>query len=250
MDDLNYVGPWKEVINAYDELIKTTYNMGMDLQPKKCKLLWPGKEPPLELTKELDARGISLAMEFSETLGAVIGINHKLMSDWAHNHVIETHGPLFTTLQNDAMSVQVAMIILRLCGVPRLNYLTRVMAPGTIRRAAREFDNMVLDAATRKLRLPKTLKTGAKLSLTLPCREGGFGLRSLARVSPAAYWSSNCQMAPLLAEIPRVKNFDTSVPFMASLRDAHKSLYVAGACKNKDVLLSNPLNYGVRIGMV
>src|SRR5690349_19876846 len=93
------------------------------------------------------------------------------------------------------------MAILRLSTVPKMNYLTRTMRPDVLRSAAEQFDRSVLDTARNKLRLPDSSTDEAKLSLTLPIREGGFGLRSMTRVSPAAYWSALAQAAPeLLAD--------------------------------------------------
>ena len=51
----------------------------------------------------------------------------------------------------------------------------------------------------------QTLPNEARISLTLPIRSGGFGLRSTVRTSPAAYWSALAQAAPeLLADAKAV----------------------------------------------
>lgn len=80
-------------------------------------------------------------------------------------------------------------------------------------KAAAHFDSKVIDPAVTKLRLPHNLLSGARLSLTLPIRFGGFGLRSTVRVSNAAYWSGLAQAAPDILAATR------NLPAPASVAD-------------------------------
>ena len=79
------------------------------------------------------------------------------------------------------------MSILRLSAIPKMGYLLRTLKPPIVAKAAALFDAKFLETATTKLRIPH-LSSGA-LTLTLPIRLGGFGLRSIVRTSHAAYWS-------------------------------------------------------------
>ena len=73
------------------------------------------------------------------------------------------------------------MLLLRLCMLPRLSYLARVVSPGTLAPRAKDFDNTVI---REKLGLPPSLDNVALLPLSLPIRLGGFGFRSVRLASP------------------------------------------------------------------
>ena len=91
------------------------------------------------------------------------------------------------------------MLLLRLCMIPCLSYLARVL-PGTLAPHAKEFDNMVIRTASEKLGLPPSLDNVALLPLSLPIRLGGFGFRSVRLASPAAYWASFARSVPNILE--------------------------------------------------
>ena len=80
-----------------------------------------------------------------------------------------------------------------------MNYLTRVVRPDLLRPACEYFDKKVFETASTKLDLPSIVTNEAYTLLTQPIRLGGFGLRPMVNVSPAALWSSFCQAAPDIA---------------------------------------------------
>ena len=51
--------------------------------------------------------------------------------------------PLFRRLQSPSLPVQHAMVLLRQCGVPKLNHLLRSIAPSCMGQLAQEFDREV-----------------------------------------------------------------------------------------------------------
>ena len=78
--------------------------------------------------------------------------------------------------------------------------MTRVR-PDLLRPACEYFDKKVFETALTKLGLPSIVTNEAYTLLTQPIRQGGFGLRRMVSVSPAAYWSSFCQAAPDIAAL-------------------------------------------------
>ena len=78
-----------------------------------------------------------------------------------------------------------------------MGYLARVVSPRILDSHATAFDNTVMRTASEKLGLPLAPNDVA-LPLTLPIRLGGFGLRSVRLVSPAAYWASLARAAPFI----------------------------------------------------
>jgi len=228
MDDLNFIGQWKDVMTAYDQLLAQVKDKGMDLCPNKCRLLWTDGDPPPDVVAAIQKRGIYMDRGFTTTLGTTIGLDRDGMSKCILDQIRDVHQPLFAARPNEGLSVQAAMAILRQSGVPRLNYLSRVLAPEILHSGAVEFDRLVLASAASKLRIPFPLNNGATLTLQLPIREGGFGLRSMVRTSPAAWWCGLTQAAPWLTTKPKVATFDLSVPFIASLRNAHQEIMKSG----------------------
>jgi hypothetical protein len=86
------------------------------------------------------------------------------------------------------------MLLLRMCGIPRMNYLTRTVRPSALVSAARHFDNAVRETALLKLKL-NTLpdveqQSDAYNQLTLPIRLGGSGLTVMSDIMHTAYISS------------------------------------------------------------
>ncbi len=84
--------------------------------------------------------------------------------------------------------VQTRILLLMFCCVTRLTYWTRAVPPNLVADAAEEFDRRILDAFSSNLRFD--LNEPQQKQAQLPRRNGGFGLDSAARGSPAAYAAS------------------------------------------------------------
>ena len=208
MDDFYLEGPYGGVLQAFDRYSTAeSKKVGLSLRSEKCIAFWVHQaDPPQPLLDGLKNRGIRLVRDTLECLGTVIGLNHAAMSQWAYDRITSpSHLQLFSTLLNPSLPVQAAMAILRLCAIPRMSYLSRTLKPAIVTKAGAYFDSKVFDTASTKLRLPSNLTPGARLSLTLPIRLGGFGLRSVVRTSYASYWSGLAQAAPdILSRIRRL----------------------------------------------
>ena len=83
----------------------------------------------------------------------------------------------FTALQHESMPIPVADRLLRLCGVPRLNYLARVGLLGEYEDALLFFDEKVSDAAQAQAGLPPD-PTAATSQQSAPLRNAGFAFRT------------------------------------------------------------------------
>ena len=103
----------------------------------------------------------------------------------------------FARLQLDEMKVQSSMLILRQCGVPKMNYALRCTPPPCIAVQAAAFDELVLRTAKAKLLLhdDETDRQPTVERLRAPLRHGGFGLTSALLTSPAAFLGSLAAVA-------------------------------------------------------
>ena len=196
-------GPPKDVLKALASLRAEAKACGLDLVLAKCKALWSRQTaPPPEVVAQVLQSGLTLVYGTTDSLGALVGHDDVAIRKWALEKAM-SHDQLFAALLHPAMPVQHAMAILRFCAIPRMNYLTRVIRPDLLRPACEYFDKKVFETALTKLGLPSIVTDAAYTLLTQPIRLGGFGLRRMASVSPAAYWSSFSQAAPDIVSLVR-----------------------------------------------
>ena len=104
------------------------------------------------------------------------------------------------------MPVQIASQLLRVCGLPRLSYLTRTVYPSLLQSSAARFDRMSLDCYRTVHELTdKSRPTGrdaelsqeqVELQISLPIADGGMGMRPTTRITHAAYFSSATSVLP------------------------------------------------------
>ena len=86
-------------------------------------------------------------------------------------------------------AVQVAALLLRVCGAGKVTHLLRSNPPATVVSAASRFDKALLEAYVALAALdPLTTEQAAQCQL--PVRDGGRGLRSQAQLAPAAWVGS------------------------------------------------------------
>ena len=173
------------------------------MRRNKCGILWPHSSPvPELLTAEAATRGIAIHLGAMPTLGAIVGFDAAWISQWL-NTKVQKQKPLFDLLQRAELPAQVALLLLRLSAVPSMGYLMQVTPPPLLAQHAQHFDGLVLETAIQRLGLPQPLSDKATLTLHMPIRIGGFGLRSAVRTSPAAYYSAVARTAPdILDTVP------------------------------------------------
>ena len=101
--------------------------------------------------------------------------------------------------------------------VPRMNYWCRTTSPTSLLPAAKYFDQLVLDTFTQRLNL-NSIPDVARYQLSMPVRDGGFGLTSMVIVSPAAWYSgflqAFCKISPMIASVDDLKE---EIPFVQTL---------------------------------
>ena len=113
--------------------------------------------PPLlrSMSATLAEHDVQVPEQWVEVVGAVIGRDDDAIRAGvaATLNVDEGTAAFFPRLQLDTLSVQSAMLILRQCGVPKMNYALRCMPPPCVEQQATTFDELVMDAARSKLLL-------------------------------------------------------------------------------------------------
>ena len=134
-------------------------------------------------------------------------------------------------------AVQVAALLLRLCGAGKLTHLLRSNPPTRTTGAARAYDEALLTAYA-KLAALDPLTESQQEQCQLPLRSGGRGLRSQERLAPAAWVGSWAQcLSEVLARsgVDSLEDLETSeLPLARACREALAALPAATANDRHD----------------
>ena len=152
----------------------------------------------------LSANNIQLHHQWVGVVGAVVGRDDAAIRAGICEVLAGAgnHNAFLRRLQLDDMPLHSALMLLRVCLVPAMNYYLRCIAPACIENEAQCFDRRVLKAAMDKLGVDDNEVGGEKEEsvtalLQRKLRDGGAALVPAARTSPAAFLGS---LATCLAE--------------------------------------------------
>jgi len=205
IDDLHIVGQPAEVIKAFTAVQSLMPEVGLQFNTKKSQLAYfhndtaPLHRSTLDLLAKHD---ISPREQFMEVMGAVVGRDEEAVKEGMREVLGPSHhSTFFSRLLSNVLPIQHAMLILRQCAVPQLNYVMRCVPPPCIADEAAQFDEMTIRTALDKLTITEQERTPEQTRiLQAKLNRGGFGLTSAVSTSPAAYLGS-------LAAIADVKVF-------------------------------------------
>lgn len=191
LDDFNIMAEYTTALAAYDRFAARCRTESVRLNVAKSRVLWPHTAaPPPALERMCTDRGLTLVLGCMEVLGAWVGVLGARVQA-AVVSAAEEHKQLFDALANRNMPAQLSMLILRMCGQPRMNYLSRVTPPRVGREGMERFDAMVVGCVRARLALPAIDSTSKALHiLSMPIRTGGCGLRRYSLIMHAAYLAS------------------------------------------------------------
>ncbi len=134
-------------------------------------------------------------------------------------------------------AVQVAALLLRLCGCGKVTHLLRCAPPTTTRAAARAYDAALLKNYEELAELDP-LTAAQALQCQLPLRLGGRGLRSQEQLAPAAWAASWAQCVAEVLErtcLDDLEDLETcELPLARACREARAELPEAPPAQNND----------------
>ena len=206
LDDLTLVGPLPQVMQAYDRIKQLAAGYHLNLRSDKCQVFVPPQLSDAAALAAIHAACAERALQHNthiEALGVMFGTDNDVRSH--ASDVVSSHERFFAALTHPSMPVQIGFSILRHCGIPRLGFLSRTVPPKLFDAAARQFDQMArdcfdhmmqIDAVSRGLLAPLLTEQQVATRLSLPLRMGGMGMRPVARISHAAYFSSLATVMP------------------------------------------------------
>src|SRR3984957_10597861 len=193
IDDVNIVGAPESVIKAFDVLLSELNKVDLECNMNKTKFIFFHDQCKLNssVIEYLNNHHIEVKEDTAVVLGAVIGKNGEHIKEGLRRHMKDMK--LFLQrLTNPHMSVQAGMMMLRKCGIPKLNYLLRCTPPSAIEEMAMQMDEDILDTVKVMLDLTQQERHNEDVIdlLQAPLCYGGFGLQSALKKSPLAYIAS------------------------------------------------------------
>jgi len=221
IDDFNFACRPRNTSTILDRLNSLLPSLGLELAPAKCNILWPNDTtpPPTSVSNLASHYGYKLHIGVLPTLGSAIGLSAPLLQSFAAR-TLAKHQLILTTLAHAAMPAQHAFAILRLCLASTPNFLLRTLPPTIVSAGCRVFDQALQSTALAKLQVdPASVPALARQQLTLPLRQGGFGLRSSYLIAPAAYLAS---LASHLSHISPLADTATAV-ILPGLRSCYSA---------------------------
>lgn len=217
IDDFYILGPPNQAFPCFDTFSAGLPLLLLNLNLPKCISLLPDN-PSEELIHECTSRNLQYSSIFIPALGSIVTRDHNSLSSWLLDQVKKQHQPFFNALLDSRLPAQHAFALLRICMVPRMNYWTRTTSPTALLAAAQCFDQLVTDTFIRRNNLDASMSDEARFQLSLPIREGGFGLSSVVQVSPAGWYSAFAHaFSTFRTLIPSVEDLKADIPFVQTL---------------------------------
>ena len=193
IDDIAAVGPLDQVDIFFRRLVESAPTLGLALSLPKSSLLWssPSSQPVPDAIREwANHRSIPLVCGAVPLLGSMVGQDPVLRQRFAADKVAAL-APFFSALAHPRFTAQAAFILLRVCALPKFNFLCRTLPPRLTSAACAAFDKSVLNAAVSILHLERDSLSALVLQLlAFPTSYGGFGLRRMELAAPAAFLGS------------------------------------------------------------
>jgi hypothetical protein len=195
-DDVSLLGSPQQLMAALGHLQSALPQASLQLNTAKSHFTYFHDHlTPLSATVlgALSAHNIEYHYTWVGVVGAVVGRDDAAIRDGMHGVLTGagSHDAFLRRIRLEEMPIQTSMLLLRQCLVPSLNYHLRCIAPVCIEDEARVFDRRMMEAAMDKLGLDEDERS--ERTTTLLQRklcDGGWGLASAARTSPAAFLGS------------------------------------------------------------
>jgi hypothetical protein len=195
-DDINVVGKPRQVMDALSELQAVLPSRSLNLNTEKSHFAYFHDElTPLseKVRTSLANQNIEYHHDWVGVVGGVIGRDEGAIRRGIRHILANSggHDVFFDRLQQPEISRTTAMVLLRMCMVPSMNYLLRCTAPVCIEDEADHFDQLMLDAAMDKLGIVQRERGESVVALLRgKLKNGGWGLTSAKATSPAAFLGS------------------------------------------------------------
>ena len=211
LDDINTIGTPQQLHETIAILVPALREIGLNMSITKSELLWFHEGGCPEALQEVAMEfGVAVETDAVKVLGCPIGRDRAKVAQMLIAQV-EKHNQFFSALQCRAMSAQISMLLLRLCGAPKLNYLCRTATGVEMKEAATKFHEMMMCAFADRAdilrpEIPQSQIHGKLVHL--PLQFGGVGIPQIQSIRKLAWLGSFAASAETILSDPR---FNTRV---------------------------------------
>ena len=199
-DDVTFVGPTdgQAVVHATAAFRDRCALLGLQFVGRKGKFLNFGNATLHPDTTTFCANErVRILTRGTVLLGTPMGSDRDLVQRLASRE-LERIGNLrfFDSLRHPLLANDVGDHMLRMAGLPKANFLTRVGFPGEFSAALSSFDQRVASAWQHGLRIePDVASAESRALMEAPLRHGGLGFTPMLAVSPFAFWGAMANAA-------------------------------------------------------
>lgn len=197
LDDCTLIGlPDERLLKAFEVLKSVASEGGLEVNLSKTKFLWlheTGIPLPEDLERKLEEMGTQIERGATMLLGAPIGTDEQKMKQLVMKGLDEQK-QFFDRLKSSSLPIQEALIMLRVCALPRLNFFCRTTPPRILYPAAVAFDQLMYETFNSKLNLQLPIAIDDEKANPLGChiqRAFGSGPHSSSNSSSTSTFSSS-----------------------------------------------------------
>jgi Reverse transcriptase (RNA-dependent DNA polymerase) len=181
------------------------------LDDERVRLCYPERRTmvPVSVRSWIRQLKIPIFVDGAEILGTAVGASDEIIGSILHPRLKELHKDTMSRLTHPRMNVQHAMLLLRMCLVPKLNYILRTVRPSAVESLAGVCDTLIMNTALAILKIDrKEMSDHQMKQMRLPMTYGGFGLHAMNDIRHLAFLSS---IASTLASDEGTFNLFTSL---------------------------------------
>ena len=192
VDDIGMKGNYAECLAAGEFLRPLLADIGFKLSTKSFISINADKEEFLEI--EFLINGEQVTHFFKDEAVKCLGAFHRPDGGSVEKEVRErllTSAPFFDKLLDGSLPFAVIHKLLKVCGIPRANFLARTHLPADTRSAMTWFDEQVELVVTLICGIDMVPCPAANDIIQMPNSMGGSGLRSMVEVSSYAHLCVN-----------------------------------------------------------
>jgi hypothetical protein len=190
LDDITLLGNDSMAMKACVQLIESRFkDLGIELNPSKCEWFSEKAACPFPNWQHVKCKPVKILGAYHAPEGKEWDLK---VEQCILEHTKAKHSLFFKRMKS--LPSNVALVLLKACGVPRMNYTVRVQDPKVARKACEHFDGCV-EEAIEAMACVK-LDDDSRTLLSLPTGMGGCGLTSMTEIGPLAYEASKSQCGP------------------------------------------------------
>ena len=126
-------------------------------------------------------QGIKIHDSALALLGSLVGVEGDESAQFLAS-MRDRYHKFFQRVTHKDVPSQIMLKLLRMCGIPKMNYVMRTIDPEWLTSLARTIDKAVIEALQERNILDKPVADEVSFNLAEGITHGGLGLRKMERI--------------------------------------------------------------------